>query len=212
MEHAFGREAPLALGMEEELLLVDPATHALAPVSSALLPRLDPPAGSVMHDVYEALVECASPVCHDAPEGARALAALREAGATLAGAGIHPDGAFGDAPHVGHPRYREDYAQTLAATVSAAEVPDYTFLWWDIRSHPKLGTLELRAMDAQARLGSVCGPAATGSRRRSGTAAGCERILREGNGAERMRAAHARGGMPEVLALLVRETAAPLSA
>jgi carboxylate-amine ligase len=34
-----------------------------------------------------------------------------------------------------------------------------------------------------------------------------ERILREGNGADRMRAAHAKGGMRAVLELLVEETA-----
>jgi carboxylate-amine ligase len=34
-----------------------------------------------------------------------------------------------------------------------------------------------------------------------------ERILREGNGADRMRAAYARGGMKAVLAALVAETA-----
>ena len=33
-------------------------------------------------------------------------------------------------------------------------------LWWDIRPHPRLGTVEVRAMDAQARLGSVAGLAA----------------------------------------------------
>src|SRR5215208_1634750 len=54
----------------------------------------------------------------------------------------------------------EDYETTMSAIVAAAGVEDYTFLWWDIRPHPKLGTLEVRAMDAQARLGSVCGLAA----------------------------------------------------
>ena len=29
MEHLFGRAAPFALGVEEELLLVDPVTHLL---------------------------------------------------------------------------------------------------------------------------------------------------------------------------------------
>jgi carboxylate-amine ligase len=31
-------------------------------------------------------------------------------------------------------------------------VPDYTFLWWDVRPHPKLGTIEIRSCDAQTRL------------------------------------------------------------
>ena len=39
-----------------------------------------------------------------------------------------------------------------------------------------------------------------------------ERILRDGNGAERMRAAHAEGGMARVLERLVAETAETLEA
>ena len=47
MEHAFGRSAPLRLGMEEELLLVRPRTHALAHVAPDIVPRLQPAAGEV---------------------------------------------------------------------------------------------------------------------------------------------------------------------
>ena len=32
---------------------------------------------------------------------------------------------------------------------------DYTFLWWDVRPHPKLGTVEMRVMDAQSSLDDV---------------------------------------------------------
>ena len=358
MDHAFGRGPALALGMEEELLLVDAETRRLAPVASELLPRVADTAGSVMPDVYEALVEMASPVSANALEGGRSLAAmrdaLRDAGATLLGGGIHPDAPFGDAPHVDTARYREigeqmrgllrrtptcalhihvgmpdpgtairafnrmrahlpllqglaahspywhgmdsgfataraqifrgypradvprafdgweDYDTSMRQIVAAAGVPDYTFLWWDIRPHPNLGTLEVRAMDGQARLDSVIGLAALvhalvldctygpegdppprevlveGSFRagRDGLDAriwsrgalrplrevaataletarpyardagaedaldGVERILREGNGADRMRAAFARGGMEGVLEHLVAETAA----
>ena len=154
--------------------------------------------------------------------------------------------------------------------MAAAAVEDYTFFWWDMRPHPKLGTLEVRAMDAQARLGSVCGLAALvhglviaaahepavaeplprevlveSSFRagRDGLAAAVwhdgalrpvreriaaavelargytpaeaaleevERIVRDGNGADRMRAAHAEGGMPRVLQRLIAESAEPL--
>ncbi len=335
--------------MEEELLLVDPATRRLAPVCSQILARVGPTDGTVMPDVYEAAVETATPVSTNAAEGAASLAgmrrALREAGATLMGGGIHAEAAFGDAPHVDAPRYRvigeqmrgllrrtptcalhihvgmpdpgtairafnrmrahlpllqglaahspfwhgidsgfasaraqifrgypradvprafagwEDYDTSMRQIVAAAGVPDYTFLWWDIRPHPRLGTLEVRAMDGQSRLDSVAGLAALthalvldctegpqgdppprevlveGSFRasRDGLDArifyrgglrplrevaraaldvarpyardvgaedaleGVERILREGNGADRMRAAHARGGMEEML-------------
>jgi carboxylate-amine ligase len=37
---------------------------------------------------------------------------------------------------------------------------DYTFLWWDVRPHPKLGTVEIRAFDAQTRLEDVAALAA----------------------------------------------------
>ena len=37
-----------------------------------------------------------------------------------------------------------------------------------------------------------------------------ERVLRDGNGADRMRHAHAVGGLPAVLERLVREAAEPL--
>ena len=48
----------------------------------------------------------------------------------------------------------EDY---VGAWLAAGDAPDYTFLWWDIRPHPRLGTVELRAMDAQSRLAAVAG-------------------------------------------------------
>ena len=111
MEHRFGREAPFALGMEEELLLLDPSSGMLAHTSSRFVPQVEAPEGTVMHDVYEALVENASPIVPDAIAGARSLerlrAAVRAAGGTPAGAGIHPASEFGDAPHVVNERYRE---------------------------------------------------------------------------------------------------------
>lgn len=354
MEHAFGRSRAFALGVEEELLLVQGAPpHGLDPRASELVARVGSP--DVKPDVYEAMVETASPVCADAPAVARALAqrrqTLRAAGATLAGAGLHPAAAFGDVVHVPHPRYDavhasmrgllertptcalhvhvgmpdpetavatgnrlrahlpllqglaahspywhgrdagfataraqlfrgypsaviprafagwEDYLAFVDGWLAAGEQADYTFLWWDIRPHPRLGTLEVRAMDAQSRLATVAGLAAlvqalaaacadghgtvetaealTESSFRAGrdglaatiwwegalrplpavaTAAlalarpyarelggedalgEVERILREGSGADRMRAAHAAGGMPAVLERLVRES------
>jgi carboxylate-amine ligase len=32
---------------------------------------------------------------------------------------------------------------------------DYTFIWWDLRPHPKLGTIEVRVCDAQTRLENI---------------------------------------------------------
>jgi carboxylate-amine ligase len=354
VDHAFGRGESLALGVEEELLLVDPATLALDHRAGELLPKLG---GLVKPDVYEAEVETASPVSRDAAEAVAALGEvrgrLRAAGATLIGCGIHPDAPFGEAPHVPGERYEAiaasmrgfmrrtptcalhvhvgmpdpesairvcaglrsylpvlqglaahspywhgldsgfasaraqlfrglpravippafeswaAYEAFVEAWLAAGDAPDYTYLWWDVRPHPRLGTVELRAMDAQARLTSVAGLAAlvhglalalhdgraappspgpeiiessfragrdglaatlrwdgamrplrelaaeaTGIaraalRERGGDGAleAVERILREGNGADRMRAAHAKGGMRAVLELLVGETA-----
>jgi carboxylate-amine ligase len=171
-------------------------------------------------------------------------ARARAAGGTLLGAGIHPDGAFGDVTHVDEPRYHEIHGQlrgllrrtptcalhvhvgmpdaataihvynglrehlpllqalaanspfwhgsdsglataraqlfrgypradippafadfaafeeTVEGLVAAGDAPDYTFLWWDLRPHPRLGTVEVRAMDAQSALWSVAALAA----------------------------------------------------
>jgi len=356
VEHAFGRAEPFAIGVEEELLLVDAETLALDHRASELLERMG---GRVKPDVYEAEVETASPVSRHAPEAAAALGeirtALRDAGATPMGAGLHPDGAFGDVEHVPGPRYdaiadsmrglmwrtptcalhvhvgmpdpgtaiaaynglraflpllqglaahspfwhgrdsgfataRAQLFRALPRAVippefadwgayeayvedwtRAGDAADFTYLWWDLRPHPRLGTVELRAMDAQSRLGAVrglaalahglalaCaetggsptppsppGPGLTETSYRAGRdgldatiwwrdglrplreVAGealaiarprleepdaleeVERILREGNGADRMRAAYAEGGMRALLERLVAETAAP---
>jgi carboxylate-amine ligase len=357
VEHAFGT-APFAVGVEEELLLVAAGPpHGLAHWAGELVERI----GStlVKPDVYEAMVEGATPICANAGEAAAELDRLREAcrraGATLAGAGLHPEAAFGEAVHVQHPRYEhihstmrgllernptcalhvhvgmpdpetaiavcnrlrahlpllqalaahspfwhgrdagfataraqlfrgfpraviprafagwDDYTAAVREWLAAGALPDYTFLWWDIRPHPQLGTIEVRAMDAQSRLETVAGLAAlvhalaaacadghgavesaeavTESSFRAGrdgldatiwwcgglrpvpevaadvlalarpyardlgsegALEGVERVLRDGNGADRMRSAHAAGGMPAVLERLVAESAAPL--
>lgn len=359
MEHAFDPATRFTLGVEEELLLVDPDTLELAHCASDVMRRAEPPAGEIKPDVYEAMVESATPIVRDAPAAAAALselrAVLRRAGATLMGAGLHPTGAFGDVVHVPERRYLEigasmqgllrrtptsalhvhvgmpdpetaiavhnrlraylpllqalaahspywhgvdsgfataraqlfrgfpravvppafaswdEYAELVGWWQAVGDLPDYTFLWWDIRPHPQLGTIEVRAMDAQSRLGSVAGLAALVHALAAACADGAEevsppaealmessfragrdgleatvwwrgglrpiravaaealalaqpyarelggedpleeidRILREGGGADRMRAAHAAGGMPEVLHRLAAEAAAP---
>jgi carboxylate-amine ligase len=157
----------------------------------------------------------------------------------------------------------DDYARTIEAIVDSAEIADYTFLWWDVRPHPLLGTVEVRAMDAQSDLDTVAGLAALvrglalhearnprpaddsgvlmessfraardglratiwfdGALRTvpevAATAVALarrqvdapeleivERIVREGNGADRQRAAFERGGFDAVLAHLAGET------
>ena len=156
----------------------------------------------------------------------------------------------------------DDYARTIEKIVTGAEIEDYTFLWWDVRPHPNLGTVEVRAMDAQSDLRSIAGLSAlihglalheVASPRpaedqgvleessfraaRDGLKATIwfegalrpvpevaeralrlarrhmdvpeleevERIVREGNGADRRRLAFERGGMPAVLTDLVAD-------
>jgi carboxylate-amine ligase len=58
-------------------------------------------------------------------------------------------------PRSGVPRAMADFEDFRTATerlVRAAEVPDYTWFWWKLRPHPRLGTVEIRALDAQASL------------------------------------------------------------
>ncbi|MEA2247808.1 MAG: glutamate---cysteine ligase / carboxylate-amine ligase [Solirubrobacteraceae bacterium] len=243
----FGAGPSFALGVEDELLLVDPRTHALSHTAVEVLERMavPPGEGTAKPDTYAAMVELTTPISRTAGEAVAALdrlrARVRGAGGTVIGAGVHPDGAFGDVVHFPAERYRllermmrgllrrtptgalhvhvgmpdadaairacnglrahlpvlgalaanspfwhgrdsglasarapmfrsyrgadlprafhsyEDYAETIAASVAAGDLPDYTFLYWDVRPHPKLGTVEVRAMDAQSSLGSIAG-------------------------------------------------------
>jgi len=45
----------------------------------------------------------------------------------------------------------EDFIRVADQVVAAAGVDDYTYIWWDVRPHPKLGTVEVRGMDVQPR-------------------------------------------------------------
>ena len=246
----FGSEADFSLGIEDELLLVDPVTHALEHSAARVLDRLAvaPDCGAVHPEAYASVVELATPVCVNASEAVAALADLRgrliATGATGIGAGLHPDGAFGDVVHFPAERYRaiaaemrglqartptcalqvhvgmpdaqaailacnglrtylpllqalaanspfwhgrdsglasaraqvfrafpsseippafrsyDEYAERVEALAAAGALQDYTFLWWDIRLHPVLGTVEVRAMDSQSSLSITAGLAA----------------------------------------------------
>ena len=48
-----------------------------------------------------------------------------------------------------HFRSWEDFEGYVGALVGAGSIPDYSLCWWDVRPHPRLGTVELRAPDAQ---------------------------------------------------------------
>jgi carboxylate-amine ligase len=43
----------------------------------------------------------------------------------------------------------EDFCRVADQLIAAAGVDDYTYIWWDVRPHPRLGTVEVRAVDVQ---------------------------------------------------------------
>jgi carboxylate-amine ligase len=48
------------------------------------------------------------------------------------------------------PRFRnyEDYAEVVGQLERTGCIADYTHIWWDIRPHPRLGTVEVRICDS----------------------------------------------------------------
>jgi glutamate---cysteine ligase / carboxylate-amine ligase len=51
----------------------------------------------------------------------------------------------------------EEFELLIDRGIRTNSFPDYTYIWWDLRPHPKLGTIEIRVCDAQTRLESVAG-------------------------------------------------------
>jgi carboxylate-amine ligase len=61
-------------------------------------------------------------------------------------------------PRTGLPRVFEDYADYVEAVdvlIASCAVRDPSFLWWDVRLQPALGTVEVRVMDAQSTVADV---------------------------------------------------------
>ncbi|MEX0817389.1 MAG: carboxylate-amine ligase [Gaiellales bacterium] len=52
------------------------------------------------------------------------------------------------------PRFRDysDYAEVVGQLEKTGCIADYTHIWWDIRPHPRFGTIEVRVMDAITRV------------------------------------------------------------
>jgi len=236
MDHAFGSD--FTVGIEEELLLVDPETLLLTPRADEVLAAMGTPEGTAGHEAYAAQIELRSPPCRDAAAAGQALraarAAARAAGATLMGVGLHPADDDGDSELVDAERYRrvarmmrglfartpeaalhvhvgvpdpetairvfnglrshlpllqglsanspwwfgrdsglasaryalvrtypgrgvpaafpdfETYVAATRQTLAVGGIDEYTLLWWDVRPHPRLGTVELREMDVQS--------------------------------------------------------------
>jgi carboxylate-amine ligase len=66
-------------------------------------------------------------------------------------------------PRVGvPPTYQswEDYVERIQFMITAGVIEDYTYLWHDVRPHPKFGTVEVRVMDSQTHIEHALGLAA----------------------------------------------------
>src|ERR687890_1438841 len=62
---------------------------------------------------------------------------------------------FESFPRAGMPPAFPDYESFEAYVdmmVEAGAMEDYTYCWWDVRPHPKIGTIELRVLDSQTSL------------------------------------------------------------
>jgi glutamate---cysteine ligase / carboxylate-amine ligase len=51
----------------------------------------------------------------------------------------------------------EEFELLVDRAIKAGSFADYTYIWWDLRPHPRLGTIELRICDAQASIEAVEG-------------------------------------------------------
>jgi carboxylate-amine ligase len=66
-------------------------------------------------------------------------------------------------PRVGIPPYYgtwETYSERVEQMMKGGAIDDYTYLWWDVRPHPNLGTVEIRVFDQQTRVEQTIGFAA----------------------------------------------------
>ena len=60
---------------------------------------------------------------------------------------------FDQFPRTGLPRAfacYSDYVEAIEGLIVSGALADPTFLWWDVRLQPALGTVEVRALDAQS--------------------------------------------------------------
>jgi carboxylate-amine ligase len=48
-----------------------------------------------------------------------------------------------------------DFELLVERAIKTNSFPDYTYIWWDLRPHPRLGTIEVRICDAQTRIESA---------------------------------------------------------
>lgn len=117
IEQAFGSSAPWSLGVEEEMMILDRDTLALAPGVEALLEAAEGRElpGVLKMELLASMVELTTGVCATAQDALDALVALRRAasegaraaGLVLAAAGTHPFSLPQAQDIAPDPRYRE---------------------------------------------------------------------------------------------------------
>jgi glutamate---cysteine ligase / carboxylate-amine ligase len=109
-EHHFGNAGAFTVGIEEELLLVDSQTHALAHVADRVLAGVELPRDRVDHEAFLCEIEVRSEPRQSAGEAivelAEGRAAILGAGGTPMAVGVHPAAEFGDVRLVDSERYR----------------------------------------------------------------------------------------------------------
>jgi glutamate---cysteine ligase / carboxylate-amine ligase len=114
VNHSFGG-GEFTVGVEEELLLVDPETLQLAHVADKVVPGIDLAFERAGHEAFLAEIEVRSEPRRTAAEAvadiAEGRAAIRGAGGTPMAVGLHPHARFGDVKLVDSDRYRRVEAE-----------------------------------------------------------------------------------------------------
>jgi carboxylate-amine ligase len=245
--HAFGESAPLSLGVEEELMIVDARSYDQVPAVDRILRRVEGVElpGLLKTELFASVFETTTDVCADARQVDDALRALRRAaaaaaqqeGLAIAAAGTHPFARPEDQPVVDERRYRafkgyggvtvrrqgvqglhvhvgmasgeecwrclegilpwlpvvlalsanspwlagertglasnrapvllqlpraggpppfasyDEWERWVERLVRLGATQDYTRIWWDVRPHPRFGTLEVRMPDQPTDVG-----------------------------------------------------------
>ena len=107
----FGESAPLTVGIEEEIMILDAET--LLPADAVGLFVGDVDGGSLKTELHASVVELNTSICSTVDEAIACLRALRSAaariaaanGLAIAAAGIHPTASFASLPVVQEERY-----------------------------------------------------------------------------------------------------------
>lgn len=114
MTTPFGPPAGYTLGVEEEFQIIDPISRELTARVQQLLPAAEAPAEQVQPEIYQSMIETATPVCRSLGETRRELARLRRRvieaaeaeGVVLGAAGTHPFSHWKDQEITPHDRYQ----------------------------------------------------------------------------------------------------------